>query len=127
MKLFSILQEMIEDDVKSQVQSKLDNIISKYEAMGMACWIYLKGNAIEIVSIRIKDETKRRQGIGTALMTEITNLCDEYNLLCVLTPEYTLTPKSVLLQFYKNFGFVSNRGRYKNFRFKHSMIRYPKK
>ena len=59
-------------------------------------------------------------------MTDITNLCDKYNLLCALTPLATETPKKHLLAFYKKFGFVSNLGRIKDFRFRNTMIRYPK-
>jgi GNAT superfamily N-acetyltransferase len=94
--------------------------------MGMACWIYLKGDyAIEVASIKVKDKSQRRQGLGTALMGEITALCDKYGLLCVLTPEDTESSKSGLLRFYKRFGFVSNMGKYKDFRFRNTMIRYP--
>jgi ribosomal protein S18 acetylase RimI-like enzyme len=128
MKILKILQEVVEDDVRFKIQAELDSIINKYEAMGMDCWIYLKGNdAIEISSIRVKDKTQRRQGLGTALMSEITALCDKYGLLCVLTPEDTESSKSGLLRFYKRFNFVSNTGRNKDFRFRNTMIRIPNK
>jgi len=128
MKILKILQEVVEDDVRFKIQAELDSIINKYEAMGMDCWIYLKGNdAIEISSIRVKDKTQRRQGLGTALMSEITALCDKYGLLCVLTPEDTESSKSGLLRFYKRFNFVSNTGRNKDFRFRNTMIRFPNK
>jgi GNAT superfamily N-acetyltransferase len=116
-----------EDNLRLQIITQLDSIIQKYESMGMACWIYLKGNeAIEVASIKVKDKTKRKQGLGTGLMQEITGLCDKYNLLCVLTPEATETPMSVLLRFYKGFGFVPNKGRNKDFKYRAGMIRYPK-
>lgn len=127
-KIGKILTEVIEDDIRFKIQAELDSIINKYEAMGMACWIYLKGNnAIEVASIKVKDKTQRRQGLGTGLMTEITDLCDKYNLLCVLTPEDTESSKAGLMRFYKRFNFVSNTGKYKDFRFRNSMIRYPNK
>jgi ribosomal protein S18 acetylase RimI-like enzyme len=128
MKILKILQEVVEGDVRFKIQAELDSIINKYDAMGMACWIYLKGNdAIEIASIKVKDKTQRRQGLGTALMSEITALCDKYGLLCVLTPEDTESSKSGLLRFYKRFNFVSNTGRNKDFRFRNTMIRFPNK
>lgn len=115
-----------EDGVKFKIQDDLDVIIRKYDSLGMACWIYLKGDyAIEVASIKVKDKSQRRQGLGTALMSEITALCDNYNLLCVLTPESTESSMAGLLRFYKSFGFVSNSGRKKDFRFRNTMIRYP--
>ena len=44
MKILKILQEVVEGDVRFKIQAELDSIINKYDAMGMACWIYLKGN-----------------------------------------------------------------------------------
>lgn len=128
MKILQILQEVIEDDSKFKIQAELDSIIQKYDTLGMACWIYLKGNyAIEVASIKVKDKSQRRQGLGTSLMAEITALCDKYELLCVLTPEDSESSKTGLLRFYKRFGFSSNTGKYKDFRFRNTMIRYPNK
>jgi len=129
MKLIPIFEVMAKDENerKFQIQNELDNIIMKYDVLGLTSWIHLQGDyAIQIASIKVTDKSKRRQGLGSALMTEITNLCDKYGLLCTLTPEPTETPKSVLLRFYKGFGFIPNSGRYKDFRFKNSMIRHPK-
>lgn len=129
MRILPIFESMGQDEnqLKFQIQAELDSIINKYEAMGMRCWIYLKSNiAIHIASIKIPNMADRKQGLGSALMSEITELCDKYNLLCVLTPADTETPLRVLLRFYSKFGFVSNKGRHKDFRFMDSMIRYPK-
>ena len=130
MKIGYILEAINKDENerKFQIQAELDSIINKYDALGMACWIYLKGSdAIEVASIKVKDKSQRRQGLGTALMGEITALCDKYNLLCVLTPDDTESSKTGLLRFYKRFGFVSNMGNKKDFRFRNSMIRHPNK
>ncbi len=121
----SIAQEV--DKLKFVIQDELDAIIQKYESLGMVCWIYLRSNgSIHVASIKIPNKTERKRGLGGALMGEISGLCDKYNLLCTLTPANTETPMSVLLQFYKKFGFVPNKGRNKDFRFMESMIRYPK-
>ncbi len=127
MKIGDSLQLLIEEENKRfDIQAQLDRIINKFDAMGMACWIYLKGNdAIEVASIKIKNKTERRQGLGSALMGEITALCNRYGLLCVLSPDSSETPMAGLMRFYKRFGFTSNSGRNKDFRFRNSMIRYP--
>lgn len=129
MKIGQIYNQLLtESEDKFIIQNKLDGIIQRYEAMGMACWIYLKGDyAIEIASIKIKDKLKRRQGLGSQIMSEIIGLCEDFGLLCVLTPSDTESSMAGLLRFYKRFGFVSNQGRNKDFRFRNTMIRYPKK
>lgn len=130
MKILPILELISQelDKQKFQTQNELDAIIQKYESMGMICWIYLRANgkSIHVASIKIPNKTDRKKGLGSALMGEIVQLCDKYNLLCTLTPANTETPMSVLLTFYKKFGFVPNKGRNKDFRFMDSMIRYPK-
>jgi len=127
MKIGDIFEAMnVDDNVRFKIQAELNSIIHRYNVLGLIAWIYLKENSIEVASIKINDKKKRKQGLGSALMTEIVNLCDKYNLICTLTPEPTETPKAVLLRFYKKFGFVSNMGRYRDFRFRNSMIRQPK-
>lgn len=118
---------LIEGLEKHVIDTELNQLIGKYEVLGMACWVYLKGDAIQVSSIKVKDKTKRKEGLGTAFMTELTQLCDKHKLLCVLSPDSSETPMSALLRFYKNFGFVKNSGRHKDFRFRESMIRFPKK
>lgn len=120
----SIAQEV--DKLKFVIQDELDAIIQKYESQGMNCWIYLKGDSIHVASIKIINKSERKKGLGSALMLEIIQVCDKYNLLCTLTPANTETPMNVLLAFYRKFGFVPNKGRNKDFRFMDSMIRYPK-
>jgi GNAT superfamily N-acetyltransferase len=116
-----------ENNVKIEIQDEINSIIRRYNELGLIAWIYLKDNSIEVASIKISDKKKRKQGLGSALMTEITDLCDKYNLICTLTPEPTETPKTVLLRFYKKFGFVSNMGSKRDFRFRNTMIRQPNK
>jgi N-acetylglutamate synthase-like GNAT family acetyltransferase len=116
-----------ENNVKIEIQDEINSIIRRYNELGLIAWIYLKDNSIEVASIKINDKKKRKQGLGSALMTEITDLCDKYNLICTLTPEPTETPKSLLLRFYKKFGFVSNMGSKRDFRFRNTMIRQPNK
>jgi GNAT superfamily N-acetyltransferase len=126
MKLLEVLVEAVEDNMRFTIQSELDSIIGKYDSLGIYSWIYLKGNdAIEVSSIKVKEKSERRKGLGTMLMSEITALCDKYKLLCVLTPEDSESSKTGLLRFYKRFGFESNTGRYKDFRFRNTMIRKP--
>ena len=134
MKILKIFKNLLEgykdtnsEDSNVNVESEISTIIKKYSQLGLIAWINVKEDyGVEIASIKIPDKAKRKTGLGSAIMVEITSLCDKYNLLCGLTPVSTETPKNVLLTFYKKFGFVSNMGSKKDFRFRNTMIRYPR-
>jgi GNAT superfamily N-acetyltransferase len=115
------------ENIDVDIQKELDDIIDKYENLGMALWIYYteSNNTIKISSIKIKDKSLRRQGLGSSLMGEITSLADKYSLTCILTPDGSETSLNVLKRFYGDFGFIPNKGRYKDFRFMDTMIRIP--
>lgn len=66
-----------------------------------------------------------KQGIGTAFMTELVALADQYGARIRLTPalDFGATSIARLKRFYKRFGFVENRGRNKDFSISESMYR----
>jgi len=76
-------------------------------------------------------KTERKQGIGTAVMTELVNYADQNNKRIVLTPgqqedDRGTTSRSRLVKFYKRFGFIENKGRKKDFTISQGMYRLPK-
>lgn len=74
---------------------------------------------------------KRKQGIGTAAMKDITDYADRNNHRVTLNlnqrdPDWGTTSASRLSKFYKRHGFVSNKGKHKDFSISASMYREPK-
>jgi len=70
---------------------------------------------------------QRGQGVGSRIMQQIVNRMDKEGAIIALTPDSVFGgSKSKLIDFYKRFGFVPNKGRNKDFRFRETMIRYPK-
>ena len=69
----------------------------------------------------------RGLGIGTEIMNEIIAYADKNNRLVTLTPstDYGATSISRLKEFYKNFGFIENKGKNKNFEISQLMYRLP--
>lgn len=67
----------------------------------------------------------RGQGIGTRAMNELVALADRHELLMTLSPAVDFGGSSVerLKKFYRRFGFVSNKGRHKDFTLNDSMYR----
>ena len=68
----------------------------------------------------------RNTGIGSKVMNDLTDKADAEGAIIALTPDNTYGgSKTRLTQFYKRFGFVPNKGRNKDFRYRETMIRYP--
>ena len=91
--------------------------------------IYLRHySSLFIGSIRVKSEY-RGQGVGRSVINDIKKFADDNNLVIVLSPEPQRGYKKNLERFYKNLGFVDNKGRKKDFRyssfFGKTMLRYP--
>lgn len=70
---------------------------------------------------------KRKLGMATEILKGIAALADKNQLVVSLSPSNEFgTPKTVLVEFYKRFGFVFNRGRNKDFRVSETMYREPR-
>ena len=69
---------------------------------------------------------QRGQGIGSKVMQRIIDWADEGQDIISLTPDpaYGGT-KSRLIEFYKRFGFVENKGRMKDYAISETMYREP--
>ena len=75
--------------------------------------------------IEVSDD-ERNAGQGTKAMQDIVDKMDREGAIIALTPDDAFGGnKNRLIKFYKRFGFVPNKGRSKDFRFRETMIRYP--
>jgi len=77
-------------------------------------------------------EEHRGTGVGTKVMNSITKFADTENLPIVLIPEPdddNISPKK-LMDFYKKFGFIINKGKRMDYTFSMpfatTMYRTPK-
>lgn len=97
----------------------------------------LRGGADRVLSVDllVVPSGTRGQGVGSRVMEAVTKYADQHGAIVVLTPDDptdTLTDlgrkryKARLVRWYKRFGFVENKGRQKDFRFRESMYRLPK-
>jgi GNAT superfamily N-acetyltransferase len=70
---------------------------------------------------------ERNAGQGTKAMQDIVDRMDSEGAIIALTPDDAFGGnKNRLIKFYKRFGFVPNKGSNKDFRFRETLIRYPK-
>lgn len=120
MRLFEIASNDIKDFAS--------NLEAKYNLSSL--WLYsLNDNTIKLESIIVK-RNERKQGVGSAVMQEITDYADERRLRIALSPNIKdsvigTTSRGRLVRFYKRFGFKENKGRNKDFTISAGMIRNP--
>lgn len=72
-------------------------------------------------------KNKRGDGVGSDFMTDLVEYADDTQKTISLTPstDFGASSKSRLKRFYKQFGFVENSGRNKDYRISESMYREP--
>lgn len=118
------LLEIASNDIKDFAS----NLEAKYNLSSL--WLYsLNDNTIKLESIIVK-RNERKQGVGSAVMQEITDYADERRLRIALSPNIKdsvigTTSRGRLVRFYKRFGFKENKGRNKDFTISAGMIRNP--
>jgi GNAT superfamily N-acetyltransferase len=120
----------LSDLLKSETpQSKLDALIQNLESQGLNVDAFYnpKSNQVSLSRLVVPKES-RGQGIGTQAMQDLVNFADEQNALMSLSPstDFGATSVNRLKDFYSRFGFVPNKGKYKDFSISESMYR-PKK
>lgn len=86
--------------------------------------LYDNGKYLQLSKIKIQKED-RNKGIGSKVMSRITDYAYTQNLKIYLTPskDFGATSISRLNKFYKNFDFVKNTDKSQT---KDTMVRLPK-
>lgn len=95
----------------------------------MTLYIFEDDNKIILDSIIVPPD-QRKQGIGTQIMQELTNYADTAKKRLELSPGqkddyHGTTSRGRLVNFYKRFGLIQNKGRNKDFTTNKTMYRDP--
>jgi GNAT superfamily N-acetyltransferase len=108
----------IEDDLKA--------LERRWQEAGVDLDVSLSREDIHLGRI-VVPKGARGRGLGTRVMEDLTALADHYGLRITLSPATDFGGTSVdrLKRFYRRFGFVSNKGRHKDFRIGATMYRSP--
>ena len=123
-----IIIQIAKDAQEAVPELKLkDRIVEKYPNVKLD----LFGDAskgYELSRIELPKEV-RGQGIGTDIMDDLISGADAEGATISLTPDTSFGGSSVsrLNNFYKQFGFVDNKGKNKNFSTRNTMYRVPLK
>lgn len=102
----------------------INSIKKKYQNEFSKINIYEFDNKISIDLIITKE---KNTGAGTKLMQDICEYADKENKIIILSPSDEFGGnKKRLIEFYKRFGFVENKGKNKEFLIFESMYRAPR-
>lgn len=104
----------------------LEDLRKSWDERGIDNYAYEKNGAIFLSEIRIP-KNNRGKGLGTKAMQELIDYADRTGQKILLTPsiDFGATSVSRLEKFYKQFGFTSNKGSKKDYRYRETMIRRP--
>lgn len=113
----------------AQLTPGLQAIADKWTAQGITLFVFEKDDKI-ILSSLIVPKDMRKQGIGTQIMQELVSYADSLGKRFELTPGLRdsyqgTTSRGRLVNFYKRFGFIENKGRNKDYSTSEGMYRYP--
>ena len=104
--------------------SFIKELKEKYKNSFKTINIYEYNNKISIDLIIVKEQNS---GEGTKLMKDICEYADKSKKIIILSPSDEFGGnKKRLIEFYKRFGFVENKGKDKDFEIFESMYRLPK-
>ena len=114
---------------KAQQPEELKAILDKWRGYGVTLYVFEQIDKIILESIIIPKEI-RKQGIGSQIMQELTNYSDKIGKRLELSPAQKgdfdgTTSKNRLINFYKRFGLIQNKGRNKDFTTNRTMYREP--
>jgi len=125
MKLAHLLKPL-EEQLNEYNFESLSDVEDYWKGLGLDFFLHEKDGIIELSKI-IVPKSSRNTGIGTKAMKALLSYADNHNKKIILSPSNDFGgSKARLEKFYKSFGFVMNKGKNKDYRFRETMYRNPK-
>ena len=93
-----------------ELQNLRNSLKSKYPGLILDVWERQSDGVIEIAQIVVPKDM-RSSGIGTSVIKEIQEYAKSLRKPIVLSPSPEKRKKKSLDDFYKNLGFIPNKGR----------------
>ena len=124
-KLYELIPQILRenlDTLKNTLKNRYPGLVLQVHNMN-----FNKPTEYIYLSKIIVPSDRREEGIGTKVMLELCKYADQKNRMITLNPTDEFGGNvNKLKRFYKRFGFVENRGKYKNFEISDDMYRLPK-
>ena len=101
-------------------------LLREYPGLKLEVYDQHRGDTIELGMIVVPKELQR-SGIGSKVMNRLIEWADKNQKTITLTPDggFGATSVNRLKKFYKEFGFVLNKGRKKDYTIGNAMYRRP--
>jgi GNAT superfamily N-acetyltransferase len=118
----ALLKKILEQqgaDIENKVAAFERTLQSLYPDLDKVGMYYDRNNGSLFLSDLYVKEEHRGTGVGTKVMNSIIKFADTENLPIVLIPEPdddNISPKK-LMDFYKKFGFIINKGKRMDYTF----------
>lgn len=118
----ALLKKLLEQqgaDIENKVAAFERTLQSLYPELDRVGMYYDRNNGSLFLSDLYVKEEHRGTGVGTKVMNSITKFADTEKLPIVLIPEPdddNISPKK-LMDFYKKFGFIINKGKRMDYTF----------
>ena len=118
----ALLKKILEQqggDIENKVATFERTLQSLYPELDRVGMYYDRNNGSLFLSDLYVKEEHRGTGVGTKVMNSITKFADTEKLPIVLIPEPdddNISPKK-LMDFYKKFGFIINKGKRMDYTF----------
>ena len=112
-------------------QEQVDSFVAQVkEQLGLQAFeVYLSGDSLRLMSL-IVPKANRKRGIGSQAMQMLNQFADQHGLRITLTPGvkdgyHGTTSYNRLVRFYRNNGYIQNKGRNKDYSLSDGMYRNP--
>ena len=114
---------------QAQQTPELEGILNKWRQQGVTLYIFEQINKVILDSIIIPKDS-RKKGVGTQIMQELIDYANKVGKRIELSPGqkddyHGTTSKKRLINFYKRFGLLENKGRNKDYTTNKTMYREP--
>jgi len=111
-----------------EIQEQAKALRDAWKNKGVTIDLYPSETKRTAVLSAIKvDKEARGKGLATSAMKDIEQFADQNGILVSLSPTNEWgASKTRLVDFYKRFGFVENKGRNKDYRISETMYRTPR-
>jgi GNAT superfamily N-acetyltransferase len=116
------------EDLNAKVRAWADQVETRLGLESFDVWP--TGPKTIRLNLLVIPKDKRKQGLGSQAMRELIDYADANGLRITLSPALSddrkgTTSRARLVRFYKQFGFVENKGRRKDFSISDGMVRDP--
>jgi len=114
----------------ASISPELARILRVHSDQGLELYVWENDKDIRLDHIVVL-KGYRNMGLGTNFMDDLISYADATNKRIRVSPsqkdpDFGTTSRSRLVNFYKRFGFVENKGRNKDFTISQSMYRTPR-